>query len=93
MSPMGFLVGLPPLGLGIEGVRERRARVQEESEAEEDVTEVMPGPCLSRALFLARGTPALGSAADGRETEWLSRCPRRAWGMCGPPGPCLKGIG
>ena len=48
MSPMGFLVRLPSLGLGIEGVRERKALVQEESEAEEgeDVTEVMPGPCL-----------------------------------------------
>ena len=48
VSPMGFLVRLPSLGLGIEGVRERKALVQEESEAEEgeDVTEVMPGPCL-----------------------------------------------
>lgn len=61
MSPMGFLVRLLSLGLGIEGIRERKARVQEKSEAEEGegVTEVMPGPRLW-SPFLGLWYPSLG---------------------------------
>lgn len=59
MSPMG-LVGLPPLGLGIGRGQGKESSCPGGKEAEEDVTEVMPGPVFPELSSWPGGTPSLG---------------------------------